>query len=366
MIKDILVADGVVHGYNWTPENYAIPQSNTFAAAGAGFHQLLTRPGPGRLTREEFLRDWSAEELEEIIFLESPVDFISYHHTPIYDFWTDGHSALDKGFTLRERNPNRVIVYGAVTPAEGEKALRQMEWLVKEKGINGIKLNAARYVNGKTLPNTLDDPEFGMPFVERALELGVKTIAVHKAIPVGPVRPEPYGVTDLAEPAATFPEMNFEIVHGGFAFVEDTAYMCSFPNVWLNMEASFGLLVNAPRRFAEFMAAFLQAGAADRIIFATGCSLVHPKPVIEIFLDWQLPDDICAGYGVPQITDEQKRGILGNNLLRLHGIDPGKVRADTADDDWARRRAEQGEVEMYTHFRNRLAQGEPAAAGRSN
>jgi predicted TIM-barrel fold metal-dependent hydrolase len=356
MIKDILVADGVIHGYNWTPENYAIPESEAFATAGAAFHQLLTRPGPERLSSEEFLHDWSVDELEEILFLESPVDFISYHNTPIYDFWKDGHSDLKKGFELRERNPNRVIVYGAVTPTEGDKALREMEWLVKEKGINGIKLYAARYQNGKTLPNHLDDPDFGLPFVERALELGVKTIAVHKAMPVGPVRPEPYGVTDLAEPAAIFPEMNFEIVHGGFAFVEDTAYMCTFPNVWLNMEASFGLLVNAPRRFAEAMGQFLQKGAADRMIFASGCSLMHPKPLIEMFLDWQVPEDICEGYAIPRITDEQKRDILGNNLLRLHAINPAKVRADIIDDEWARRRAEQGEVEMFTHFRSRIAQ----------
>ncbi len=327
MIQDILVADGVIHGYNWTPDNYSIPQTATFANAGAGFHQLLTKPGPGRLTAAEFLRDWSVEELEEILFLESPVDFVSYHHTPIYDFWKDGHSDLDKGFEIRDRNPNRVIVYGAVTPTHGAKALREMEWLVKEKNVNGIKLYAARYENGRTIPNNLDDPTFGLPFVERALELGVKTIAVHKAIPVGPVRPGPYGV----------------------------AYMCTFPNIWLNMEASFGLLINAPRRFAEFMGAFLQMGAGDRIMFATGCSLVHPRPVVEAFLDFEIPEDLIEGFAIPQITAEHKRDILGNNLLRLHGIDPDKVRADIADDEWARRRAEQGEVEMYTNFRARQA-----------
>jgi uncharacterized protein len=30
---------------------------------------------------------------------------------------------------------------------------------------------------------------------------------------------------------------------------------------------------------------------------------------------------MCAGYGYPQLTDQAKKKILGENLLRLHGMD---------------------------------------------
>ncbi len=38
-------------------------------------------------------------------------------------------------------------------------------------------------------------------------------------------------------------------------------------------------------------------------------------------MDFEIPEDLCAGYGCPQLTDQAKRKILGENLLRLHGID---------------------------------------------
>ena len=38
-------------------------------------------------------------------------------------------------------------------------------------------------------------------------------------------------------------------------------------------------------------------------------------------------EDLCAGYGYPQLTDQAKRKILGENLLRLHGMDLAEARA---------------------------------------
>jgi hypothetical protein len=36
--------------------------------------------------------------------------------------------------------------------------------------------------------------------------------------------------------------------------------------------------------------------------------------------------DDDEGYGYPQLTDQAKRKILGENLLRLHGIDLAEAR----------------------------------------
>jgi hypothetical protein len=38
-------------------------------------------------------------------------------------------------------------------------------------------------------------------------------------------------------------------------------------------------------------------------------------------MDFEIPQDLCDGYGYPQLTDQAKRKILGENLLRLHGMD---------------------------------------------
>jgi predicted TIM-barrel fold metal-dependent hydrolase len=357
MIKGSLVVDGVVHGYNWTEQNWAIPEARSATAAGPGFHGFLSPSGSSRLTSEEFLRDWQIEDIEEALFLESQVDIAVYHGTPVYDLYKDGHSATSKGFKMKQRNPNRTFVYGAVNPLEGKKALDDMEKLVKEHRVDGIKVYAAYYSNGKTNPVNLDDPEFGFPFIERALELGVRVIATHKAIPFGPVNPFPYGLTDIPDAAARYPEMNFEIVHSGFAFLEDTALIAgAFSNVWLNLEVSGSFIVNAPRRFAEFIGPLLGSGAAGRIIHASGCPLVHPRPTIDAFLDFEMPQDLVDGFGYPQLTAEMKADILGANFLRLHGVDVQQLRAKIAGDTWSQRRADLSDMaEPWSHLRRRLS-----------
>jgi hypothetical protein len=44
-------------------------------------------------------------------------------------------------------------------------------------------------------------------------------------------------------------------------------------------------------------------------------------------MDFQIPQDLCEGYGYPQLTDQAKRKILGENLLRLHGMDVAQTTA---------------------------------------
>ena len=51
-------------------------------------------------------------------------------------------------------------------------------------------------------------------------------------------------------------------------------------------------------------------------------SASHPQWALRAFRDFQIPQDLCDGYGYPQLTDQAKRKILGENLLRLHGLGP--------------------------------------------
>ena len=45
-----------------------------------------------------------------------------------------------------------------------------------------------------------------------------------------------------------FPDLTFEIVHGGMAFNEETAWLLGrFPNVWVNLETLNIVLVKRAR-----------------------------------------------------------------------------------------------------------------------
>lgn len=334
----MLIVDATVHCYNWTLENQRVGEAGIFQRAGYGFHTLLSKDDSSRLSFEDYVVDWTTDELESILINETPVDFCCYHGTPIWDYFYDGHIAFEKGLALRERHPNRVILYGPVNPLRTQEAVEDMERMVKEHDIRGIKLYPAQYYRGRTIPHRLDDPLLGHPLIERAIELGVKSVAVHKAAPFGPMSAAPFDVADVDHAAGMYPEIAFEVVHSGFAFIEETAFMMRLPNFWANLEVTASLAVSQPRRFAEALAQLLAAGGEDRIVLATGCTLIHGRPTIEAIRGFEIPKDIQERYACGPLTDDIKRKILGENFLRLHGIDAQQLRAEIADDDWAQRR----------------------------
>jgi predicted TIM-barrel fold metal-dependent hydrolase len=340
MIKDMLVVDATVHAANATKDNVAPaiqPMADPLLEAIYGLHAMLS-PESHRLEPPEVLRDWSGEELERLLFLESDVDLCDYHSLPLDDFFVDGLVRLEKGVEMKNRTPHRVCLHAAVNPLEGERALEQVEHAIRDLGAHGIKIYPARFVNGQTIPVRLDDPEYGIPVIEKAIECGAKCIAVHKYFPVGPTRLSAYGVDDV-EIAGAFPQINFEVLHPGFAFVDETAWLLArYPNVSVNLEWTISLLFSAPRRFAEVLGTLMHWGGEDRIIWSAGAMLVHPQPVVEAFLDFEIPDDLVEGYGFPPLTDQAKRKMLGENYCRVHGLDVEDLKANVADDEWARQR----------------------------
>lgn len=357
MIGNSLVVDAVIHAYNWTEPNFANPQAAGFSAAGHGLHCLVSPEDEYRLTEEEFVSDWSVDTLEKVLFLETDVDVAVYHSTPLHDYYKDGLVSLEKGVEMKRRNPGRVVLYGNINPLEGSKALEDMEYQVRELGVSAIKLYPARYYQGRTLPEPLDDPKFGVPMVEKAIELGVKSVAVHKAIPFGPTKTAHYRTDDVDEVAAQYPEMNFEIVHAGFAFLEETCFLLGrFPNVYVNLEVTASLAINSPRRFAEVIGNFLYWGGEDRMLFATGCSFVHPQPVIDALLAFEMPEDLITGYDLPPMTDDAKYKMLGENFIRMHGLDADAIKKEVQNDFWAEQKTN-GRLAPWSPIRSGVTVG---------
>ena len=79
--------------------------------------------------------------------------------------------------------------------------------------------------------------------------------------------------------------------------------------------------------FAEILGKLLFWCGEDKIIYGSEAPLFHPQWALRAFMDFQIPEDLCAGYGYPQLTDQAKRKILGENLLRLHGMDVAETKA---------------------------------------
>ena len=329
------IIDGVCHPYNFAEENLNGRFGKIFNDVMFSFHPLVNPQGAA-LSRPEWEHDWQPAEFIETMLLESVTDICCVHSTPIYDAYHDGLVTNEKGAQLKADYPDRVIWYGCVDLFEDGRNIRQALSQFVDQGADGIKLYPSRYVDGFTESWRMDSREIAFPVFEFARENGIKNIAVHKALPIGPISSEGMLVDDISAAANCFPELNFQIVHAGFMFVDETAMLLrNHPNIYCTMEASMLFTILDPPHQAQLFSEFFAAGGFERVIYASAAVNPHPQVVIEAMLAFQMPEDS------PFQLDESSRGlIMGGNLARLHGIDIEQRAALLRQDEFERARGD--------------------------
>lgn len=345
-IDGMHVLDAVSHTYNLAEDNYADPDAA--AALSALAYALASDVGRPEyaLPEDVYRTEWGVDDLAAILFKESKTDLAVIHPLPIYAF-KDGMSSVENAVEAIERFPTRFVGgYICIDPVRGKAALEEIDRqheLFGDKAL-GIKLYPTSWYDGVVRNWRMDDPEIAFPVFEKAQEIGVNHIAIHKAVPSGLVPiGDAYGAKDVEEAAFRFPDLTFEIVHGGLAFTEETGIlMARHQNVWINLEIWNIVLARRPRVFAEMFCDLLQMGGmpvVDRIMWGQGSTMAHPRPALEAFVDFQIPDDLLEGRGMfgplEPLSREHKQGILGGNYARLHGMDLEALVRATEGDEFA-------------------------------
>lgn len=344
--ENVFIIDAVAHAYNLSPENYADVASAkpvselTYQIGGNG------SPDPRYdVPFDVYVDDWSPEDVANVLFKETATDFAVAHTLPLYCF-KDGMCSVEKSAEFVRRWPNRFRAYAAVDPLR-RNAIEELERQVELFNPIGLKVYPTSW-NGSTISQwKMNDPKIAFPLYEKALELGLKAIAVHKAVPLGPVVAEDaFNPGDLEGAAGAFPELAFEIVHGGIAFSEETGWLLArFQNIYVNLEVSNIILERRPRTFSRMLLDLLKVGGMpmmDRLIWATGCSLAHPRPTIEAFCRYEIPNDLLEDAGLfgplSQITDEHKQKIFADNYAAMHDLDLDELKQGTAGDEFSEAR----------------------------
>src|SRR3954471_15219296 len=82
---DAFVFDCVCHVFNFDPANAIGPPGLMFDEHLFAFHQLLTKEGERILSREEFMREWSVDEIYEMVIEGSDTDMIAAQPLPLTD-----------------------------------------------------------------------------------------------------------------------------------------------------------------------------------------------------------------------------------------------------------------------------------------
>jgi predicted TIM-barrel fold metal-dependent hydrolase len=355
MIDGLPVVDAVVHPYNLNPANEANSLARPISEMLAGGSQAFAAGPEYQISRNQFLRDWSIEETANMVFLESDTDLAAYHVLPI-NAYKDGLCSLDKALEAKRRWPNRFVFYCGVDPLGGQQALDELDRQAELLEPTGLKLYPNSWVGNVNRGWLMDDPEVAFPLFERARSLGIKVVAVHKAVPLGAVEMRHYRVDDIDRAAAAFPDLSFEIVHGGMAFLEETAWqLARFPNVWVNLEITTMILTRRPESFGHALATLTGVGgphALDKICWGTGAMAVHPRPLLERFVrDFQLtPANLKNGtLGELEPLDRETKGkILFDNYERLVGLDLKSRLASLAGDEFGVQRADGQLAAPYT------------------
>ena len=327
MLNGVPIINGVIHPYALGEQN-RLPEAAGQIAAIYSHHVMWQPPGHGFvMAQEDFVSDINLDAIAHANFAESPVDIAVIHALPTLGFTRGPVANVDRMAALRDRYPGRFILYGTVTTPIVDDAIAEFRSQVERFGVVGLKLYPVLFYKDKAFGWSMDDPEFTMPLLRAAYDMGIRNVAVHKAISVGQSSIKPFHIEDVEVPAATFPDVAFQVVHAGLAFLEDTCLlMHRFKNVYANLEIPWNFSATRPRVFAEILGELLYWSSARQVIYGDGCNLVHPRPGIEAFDDFEMPQELIDERGYAVLSSEDKALILGGNVARLHNLDVSELR----------------------------------------
>ena len=121
------------------------------------------------------------------------------------------------------------------------------------------------------------------------------------------------------------------IFHVGLPYIDETCWqLVRYPNLYASIAATINFVARSPRQFAEGLGKLMLWCGEDKIIYGSETPIWHPKWALDAFWDFEIPEDLVEGYGSPQLTETAKRKILGENLLRLSGMDVEETRTKLA------------------------------------
>lgn len=343
--NDIFVIDAVAHAFNLAEDNW---YHVDHASAITDMTCAVTGDPPSpeyAIPPEAMAREWPASDTANMLFAESQTDVAVFHPLPITAF-KDGMCGLDKAADALERWPDRFIgAYAVADPLRGADAFPSLEEQVDMFKPLGLKMYPSSWTRDTVSLWRMDDPEVAFPMFEKAAELGIRHVAIHKSIPLGPsYAGDAFKPGDVEGAAAAFPDLTFEIVHGGIAFTEETAWLLArYPNITVNMENLNIIIARRPRTFASILLGLMHVGGEsmlERLFWGTGTMQYHPRPCLEALLDFEFPEDMLDNAGlfapIPQLTMERKADLLGRNYARIHGLDIPAMQDRIKDDEFAR------------------------------
>ena len=314
------VVDSHMHYWDASPDELGDGRTSSTPRAGSSASTPTRASGRPRPTgRIEHFQKYSEDDLMKDVFEDGYVDVAVFQPTYLKEWYTEGFNTTERNGALAEKHPGKFVVNTRFDPRDGDAGLKELEDNVERWGSKGVKLYTAEWNNGSR-GYKLTDPA-AYRYLEKAQELGIKNIHVHKGPTIWPLDKDAFDVSDVDHAATDFPDLNFIVEHVGLPRIEDFCFMATQePNVYAGLSVVIGGLMHArPKFFAKVMGELLFWVGEDKMTFGSDYGIWEPKWQVEGFVDWDYPSDEFSDY--PRVTVETKKKILGLNAAKLYGIE---------------------------------------------
>jgi predicted TIM-barrel fold metal-dependent hydrolase len=323
-----------------------------------GFATVLRAMEGGRRKQKDWLQGFSRYFYTKEIFLDSDTGVAVLSALPAVvgqNPMPDKDAAETRDILDRMGNCKRLLIHGLVTPnvTPLEEQLDGMEKLAGDRKIAAWKVYTPWGPDKKGF--WLDDEKVGIPFIEKALKLGINVICCHKGIPLPFLPARAYELaSDVGRVAKRFPEMNFIVYHSGYdpnkregpydpnaergvdvllRSLDDNGIKPN-SNVYAEIGTSWWILMRRPEQAAHVLGKLLKRVGEDRVVWGTDSIWYGtPQPQIEAFRAFEMSKEFQEQYGYPALTKEIKAKVFGLNASRPYGIDPRAVREEMRKDE---------------------------------
>lgn len=323
MNNNMFVFDCVVHAYDNSDNNLRDDVRDSKLARAIGNFTWVREAlhGPDDEWRtERALHRWTPDELYDMEFGGTSVDMAMAQTVPVFDWYRDGLAPVAANYAFASKYPDKVIFCGGVDPGfHGAGVLDEMTRQKEEWGARAFKFYNA-HAHGKTW--ACDDEKVAYPMYEHARGLGIDVVQFHKGMQLGTSNIEDLRPNDIQRAAVDFPDMKFVLYHLGVPYFEETLSIAArFPNVYLALSGNVALGIVRPRVFYKQLGFLLSEVGSDRLFFGSETPILgSPEAQIQFIRDLEMPEQLQEDYGFPDITDLDKRKILGESFARLMNI----------------------------------------------
>jgi len=315
--EDIFIIDGHTHNWDGSPANQKNIHGAQFIGCFYDYHVALS-PKEHVWPKEKFDK-YGAEQMYQDLFVDGPDDMAILQPTHLTDFYKNGFNTVEQNAVIKKQHPDRFILNGSFDPRDEEAGLDAMEEMVAKHHVKGVKLYTAEW-KGSSRGYKLSDP-WAYKYLEKAEQLGIKNIHVHKGPTITPLDRDAFDVADIDHCATDFQNLNFIVEHCGLPRLDDFCWIAvQEKNVYGGLAVALPFIHSRPDYFANLMSELLFWLGEDRLLFGSDYGIWTPRWLVEKFMAYELPDQIVKDKGV-RLTLEGKKKILGLNAAKLYGID---------------------------------------------